>query len=178
MKPVPVDKIIQQLWFEEMPPGIKVYAIIDGARNEKIYPAVKECTLEWACLYLGKIAPELEQVAPYLVKLEKENPLTTQLAMEGWADHWGIYFWAPAELEDLRHHFRKFLTVSDESGKQFVFRYYDPRVFRAFLPTCLPAEAEALFGPVQEFIVPGKEPSALIRFRMEEGQLIQQQQTL
>jgi hypothetical protein len=169
-----VNKVKQQIWFEPMPPGVQVYALVDAARNEKIYPAVTGCTLEWECLYIGDIPIELQQVAPYLVQLHKDDSFTASLITDGWEDHWGIYMWAPAELADLKQHFRKFLTVADEAGKQLVFRYYDPRVFRAYLPTCTPAELDQMFGPVQEFIVPGPEEGTVLRFRVEEGQLVQQ----
>ncbi|HEY2380036.1 MAG TPA: DUF4123 domain-containing protein [Terriglobia bacterium] len=169
-----INKVSGQLWSDPMPPGMNVYAILDAARNEKIYPAVKACTLEWTSLYLGKVAPELEQVAPYLVKLQKDHPFTRKVIADGWTDHWGIYIWAPSELIELRQHLRKFLMVRDESGKDLVFRYYDPRVFRTYLPTCSADELDSLFGPIQEFIVSGQEPAALLRFRVEQGHLIQE----
>ena len=178
MNPGQVQKVTQQLWFEPMPPGVEVFALVDAARNERIFPAVSGCKLESECLYIGDIPFELKQVAPYLVQLQKDDPFTAALITDGWEDHWGIYMWAPAKLHDLQQHFRKFLTVTDEMGKQLVFRYYDPRVFRAYLPTCNAEELDQMFGPVQEFIVPGLEPSTAVRFRMEEGRLIQQKESV
>jgi hypothetical protein len=32
------------------------------------------------------------------------------------------------------------------------FRYYDPRVLNAYLPTCTPQELKAVFGPLQAVI--------------------------
>jgi hypothetical protein len=173
-----LDKVLQQLWAEPIPPGVRVYALADAARNEKVFPSVTGCQLKWDCLYIGEIPNELRQVAPYLVQLEKEDPFTASFITDGWEDHWGIFARAPVRLPDLHKHFRKFLTVVDESGKQLVFRFYDPRIFRAFLPSCTPEELEQIFGPVQEFIVPGQEPSTILRFRMEERRLIQQKDAL
>jgi hypothetical protein len=174
MKTIDTSKILAQLWPDPMPPGMQVYAILDAARNDKIHPAVTACSLEWTCLYLGNIPLELEQVAPYLVKLERDNPFTKRIVDEGWADHWGIFFWSPAEMADLRQHFRKFLVVKDESGKDLVFRYYDPRVFRAYLPTCTPEELDTIFGPVYEFTLSDRDPSGILRFRVEQGQLVKE----
>lgn len=157
-----------------MPPGMNVYVILDAARNPKVYPGVKSCALQWTSLYLGKIPTELEEVAPYLVKLSKNDPFTRTVIEEGWTDHWGIYMWAPSELIELRQHFRKFLMVKDENGKDLVFRYYDPRVFRTYVPTCTSAELESIFGPVHDFILAGQDPSTVLRFRVEQGQLIQE----
>ena len=178
MNPDQASKIAQQLWFDPMPPGVQVYAIVDAARNEKVYPSVTGCKLKWDCLYIGDIPMELKEVAPYLVQLQKDDTFTTSLINDGWEDHWGIYIWAPGELADLHRHFRKFLTAADERGKQLVFRYYDPRVFRAYLPTCNTQELEQIFGPVQEFILPAQDPSAALRFRIEAGKLVQQKVTL
>jgi len=46
----------------------------------------------------------------------------------------------------MRQHFRRFITVHDESGKPLLFRYYDPRVLRTFLPTCNAKELAEIFG--------------------------------
>ena len=53
-----------------------------------------------------------------------------------------------ATLEELRRHFRKFLKVEDPKGKSLIFRYYDPRVLRVYLPTCNAMELQTVFGPV------------------------------
>jgi hypothetical protein len=177
MTPDMANKIYRRLW-SPLAPGSRVYAIVDGARNEKVYPAVKDCVLNYKCLYIGNLPAELQQVAPYLVQLEKEDYFTANLVLNGWEDHWGIYFSASAQIENLHHHLRRFLTVVDETGKQLVFRYYDPRVLRVFLPTCNSSELNEMFGPVEEFIVPGQESSTLLRFRLEDGGLVQEKETL
>ncbi len=35
-----------------------------------------------------------------------------------------------------------------EQKAPLVFRYYDPRVLRVYLPTCSPAEFARFFGPI------------------------------
>jgi hypothetical protein len=42
------------------------------------------------------------------------------------------------------------------------FRYYDPRVLRAFLPTCNAGELKTLFGDVDQFFIESKEVGALL----------------
>ena len=44
-------------------------------------------------------------------------------------------------------------NVADEDGQTFFFRFYDPRVLRAFLPTCSPSQLTDFFGPVRAMIV-------------------------
>lgn len=53
----------------------------------------------------------------------------------------------------LRRHFRRFLRVTDEQGQPLMFRYYDPRVLRVYLPTCTAEELALVFGPVSAYLI-------------------------
>jgi hypothetical protein len=48
------------------------------------------------------------------------------------------------------------LRVETEDGQRLVFRYFDPRVLRVFLPVCTPAEKNDFFGPVYRFFIEGR----------------------
>src|SRR5262249_36003644 len=119
-----------------------VYALLDAARGERVYDAVRGCGRPFEPLYDGKLAPELAGVAPYLVELAADHPFTGQLLGEGWGDSWGCFLSAPVDLRGLRRHLRRFLKVRTENRKTLVFRYYDPRVLRLYLPTCTPGELD------------------------------------
>ena len=103
-------------------------------------------------------------VAPYLVKLEPKEPFTDWLLNEGWGVHWGIFLRSPTVLRALLDHFRSFHTIELPDQRTVLFRYYDPRVLRTFLPVCNAAELTTFFGPVQTFIVEGEASDAGIRF--------------
>jgi hypothetical protein len=47
---------------------------------------------------------------------------------------------------------RTLLRVRDEAGRTLLFRFYDPRVLRAYLPTCTATEWQSVFGPVHQLI--------------------------
>src|SRR5229473_4842430 len=140
--------IVSHLWCPDLPPEYKVWAILDGARDERIYSAVTHLAREKYCLYRGQLAPELVITAPYLVQLERDDALFNYVLQQGWGNSWGIFLRAKATGEELRRHLRRFLIVQDERGKQLIFRYYDPRVLRVYLPTCLPTELRTVFGPI------------------------------
>ncbi len=54
-----------------------------------------------------------------------------------------------ATRDALRRHWRKWLSVHPEKGRDLVmFRFQDPRVFAALAATLLPHEVEALMGPL------------------------------
>lgn len=143
---------------------MRTYALLDAARDERIYNAVLRADCEWACLYRGDAAVTMAAVAPYLVRLERESRFTQWLLEEGWGDSWGIYVLAPVPLDALRTHFRRFVFAQLPDGRNVYFRFYDPRVLRVFLPTCSEEESAQLFGPIERFIVEGDEPDQTLLF--------------
>jgi len=149
-----------------------VYAILDGASVEGLLDRLRQYEPESECLYRGELAPDLAEVAPYLVRLERESAFTDWVVDNGWGKHWGIFSMSSADLPTMRRHFRKFLTVHDSEGKPLVFRYYDPRVLRVYLPSCTSSELEAIFGPVTHYVVEGENPSDLLCFQFTRGGLI------
>ena len=163
MTPEQRELILQVLW----PPGDKaklsVWAILDCARDPKIYRALLESKLEFRCLYSGKLPRELEMVAPHLVELSPTNRLIGRWLDEGWGQAWGVFLKID-DAANLRHHLRKFLKVQDEDGRRLVFRYYDPRVLQAFLPTCTPDELQQIFGPIRCFVTENSKDANCLEF--------------
>jgi hypothetical protein len=147
---VPLRAVLQHLW----PHGDdeRTFAVLDGARDPIIQGAVQRSGLPYRCLYTGALDPALARAAPYVVQLERDAPFTRDLAGR-WGDAWGIFLRAPGGLAALHRHLRRFLRVQDERGRTLVFRYYDPRVLRPYLPTCTEAELDYVFGPVERFVV-------------------------
>jgi hypothetical protein len=84
---------------------------------------------------------------------------------EGWGKSWGIYLTSPAAMPDLRRHLQRFLTVKDGYGRNYIYRFYDPRVLRAALPTVSPQERARFFGPVGRMVVEDQNPGAVLEFR-------------
>ena len=160
--------VIQQLW--QPLPGEqdwKVFAVLDGARDERIYPRVIESALEHCCLYRGELEPDLAAAAPYLVQLEPDAPFTEWMMAQGWGDSWGIFAKAAASLPELRRHFRRFLMVYDPNGKPLYFRYYDPRVLRVYLPTCTVDELHTIFGPVRRYCLEDEDCNRMLEMRFD-----------
>jgi hypothetical protein len=151
------------------------FAVLDGASVPILLDKLAQWQPEYECLYRGEIKPDLAQVAPYLVRIEPETEFAQWVLSEGWGKHWGIFAIVEAGLRDMRQHFRRFLTVHDESGKPLLFRYYDPRVLRVYLPTCNAAELAEIFGPVACYVAEGEEPGTALRFELRAGELVQQE---
>jgi Domain of unknown function (DUF4123) len=148
-----------------------VFAVLDGASVPGLREKLHQARPESVCLYRGELAPDMAEVAPYLVRLERESEFTDWVLNQGWGNHWGIFVSTPSGLHALRQHFRRFLIVHDEKGKPMYFRFYDPRVLRTYLPTCNAQELAAIFGPVSFYALEGEEAGVLQRFRVAGGAL-------
>src|SRR5947207_14221108 len=143
-----------------------VFAVLDGASVPDLVKSLYEHEPEYCCLYRGVLAPDIATVAPYLVRLEPQDKFSEWLLAEGWGLHWGIFLHSVTVLRALRDHFREFHTVELPDQRIVLFRYYDPRVLRTFLPVCNAAELTTFFGPVQSFVVEGDTPEAGLQFSL------------
>jgi hypothetical protein len=158
--PPPTDALLAALF--PPPPADggappSVYAVLDGARDERIYRAVYDSRLEYECLFAGQLNYEISLAAPYLVHLDARAAFTRWLIEEGWGKSFGIFAWTRADIETMRRHFRRLLQVKDEQGRRLFFRYYDPRVLRLYLPTCDVGELREVLGPIGRLLAEGPE---------------------
>ena len=156
----------------------QVFTVLDGASIADLRLSLYRHRPEHECLYRGELAPDIAEVAPYLVRLEPNAAFTQWVLTQGWGQHWGIFAFASADLHTLRQHFRRFLTVYDPDGKPLLFRYYDPRVLRAYLPTCNGDELATVFGPVTCYLLEEEQPNTILRFRMLSGVLQQEKRQI
>ena len=170
-----IDKVASYLFSERK---TSTYAILDGASVEGLLDQLYKYEPEFECLYRGELQPDLAEVAPYLVKLDRESVFTDWVIENGWGKHWGVFAVTKADLPTLRRHFRRFLTVHNESGEPLVFRFYDPRVLAVYLTTCNAEELTAIFGPVLSFVLEGQVQEELLRYQTTNGTLSTQKKEL
>jgi len=141
------------------------FAVLDGASVPGLLEKLGQWRPEFVCLYRGELEPDLAEVAPYLVLLEPETEFAEWVISEGWGNHWGVFAISEVDLQAMRQHLRRLLTVYDESGKPLLFRFYDPRVLRTYIPTCNSEELAAIFGPVSAYILEDDDPARLLTFK-------------
>ncbi len=141
-----------------------LYAILDPTRSPRILGLLREAVEYSRSLYEGDEGDALWEAAPYIVDLpDKRSRLVKALVTEGLVRRWGIFIVSKRPFKDVRRHFRRFLMVQDETAERMYFRYYDPVVLRAFLPTCTPVQANEFFQEVDAFLVEG-DRGELLRF--------------
>jgi len=150
----------------------QLYVLLDAARHKSIYPMLMASKEEFTCLYNGETPLSLARVAPYLVKLNKQSLLLQRIFTEGLFESWGIFFISYATSKELKRHFQSLLKVKTDQGKVLYFRFYDPRVMRAYLPTCTKEELTSVFGPVKSFWIEEYEMGCLSIFQREEQKFL------
>jgi hypothetical protein len=159
--PTPRQPRLRDLLAKDFQP---LYALLDAAREPSVLKVILESKEEHQSLYEGPQGSQLAHFAPYLVRIPQKSPLLDTLAQQAWSKSWGVFVTCHMPLKELRTHFRHFLTVRLPDGSQVYFRYYDPRVLRLFLPTCLPEETAQFFGPVKHFLMEAEDPKLALHF--------------
>jgi hypothetical protein len=144
---------------QEEPPPVKVvaairehpgaaYAIIDAARAPNLLALLEQNAGRAVSLFDGTPLEKHREQAPYLVNFGEDETLLFTFVYGGWDGSAGIYLKSAAEFGALLVHLQRLLFAETEDGRRLLFRYYDPRVLRAYLPTCTAAEAAEFLGPV------------------------------
>ncbi|HEV7403998.1 MAG TPA: DUF4123 domain-containing protein [Chthoniobacteraceae bacterium] len=130
-----------------------VFALLDGARV-RLLPGLLEETpdVEYECLFPGETDPVELTRAPYLVRVKEDSEICRWLLDEGWGKSWGIYVLCRqgTELDPVLRDLRELLQARLPDGRVVRFRFFDPRVWRPFFPTCDARQVRRLFGRAVE----------------------------
>lgn len=143
------------------------FAVLDGARDERVHTATQNFTRH-DYLIDGVDDPALIRYAPRLVDLGPGPSQALRFLLDhGFGHSWGYFVHAKAGFRELRDHLAGLLDARLPDGRELRFRLFDPRVLRAYLPTCTPAELDAAFGPISAFWLEAAtpEPDQLVELR-------------
>jgi hypothetical protein len=103
--------------------------------------------------------PDMQEVAPYLVELREGDPFADWVIENGFGRHWGIVLRSRLEHDQARRRFRKLLFARGDDGDSLFFRFYDPRVFREFIPRCTEPDLWPWFDDVDCYLVEAGAPA-------------------
>lgn len=159
-----IDQVQEELFKNE---DVFVYAVIDGASCPELRFKIYDWQPTSSCLWSGKLEPDLEEVAPYMVMLEKNTEFTRWLIKEGFENHWNIYVTSKLESKAFRKQIRKLQLVRSPNGKTLLFRFYDPRVMEMFLPTCDDNQLKEVFTGIDFIAFSAYEGDALYTTRVD-----------
>lgn len=154
---------------------LQLYALVDGAQAFELAFAARLMGHPLYTLFSGDLAPATAPVGPLLVPLGEPSGFL-QRWVDGIGQHAGVLLESAADLDSLYAHLRHVFIATDEEGQEYFFRFYDPRVFRVFLPTCREEELREFFGPIDRWIaeadgVPGFATYALDNGRVVTGEI-------
>ncbi|MGH9402274.1 MAG: DUF4123 domain-containing protein [Terriglobia bacterium] len=141
-----------------------LFALLDAAREPSVLKVLVESREECQSLFEGPQGDQLAHFAPYLVRLAADSQMLDTLVNQAWGKNWGVYLTCDGSFAELRKHLQYFLRVTLDGHREAFFRYYDPRVLRLFLPTCLPEEIDQFFGPIRYYLMEDEKGGALLRF--------------
>jgi len=126
-----------------------LFALLDGSVVRQLPDFLEDEGVEHAPL-LPPASDEPEDItrATYLTRVELDSTTAEWIASSGWGAHWGIFIAAPAgtDFDDLLGHLREMAQVRLPDGRIVFFRFYDPRVWRTFLPSCDMPQQQHLFS--------------------------------
>lgn len=149
----------------------RLFALLDGASIEDLPMRLFEMNPVHRCLLRGNLEPDLAETAPYLIFLGREEAFTDWVLENCFGKHWGIFIDSTNSLNQLRRHFMSLLTVYNEKGDPMFFRFYDPRVINAYLPTCNAQELGKFFGPVGHYFAENKKTRSLEMYGIDQGSI-------
>lgn len=131
------------------------YAVIDTAQDERLYSLVRQCRTH-SCLFSGELSPTLVAASPYLVAIEDGEPLLGIWRSHGSGRNWGIMCASSASIDAVRKSLRRFLQAKLPDGMIALFRFYDPRVFRTYLPAATSEERAPWFETIGRYSLEGE----------------------
>ena len=167
--------------------GAPLFAVVDAGREGVAAGLLQPSRLRYQQLFASEAAGPSAAHIPVLVELGQASPAgvgkDTQIFLEtllraGLGKSWGIFCTSQSPFEDLLGHFRSFLLMRTREQVSMHFRFYDPRVLRAFLPACEPEELRAMFGPVGSYVVESERPDMMLAFSPGADRLITAQVSL
>ena len=165
--------------------GDRLYGVVDAAKDKELaFAAPKRFgqTIHW--LFAEGSGAHMLDVAPYLVPIGYRSRYPYEGS--GYLDLWarrlgtnaGILLITMADPKSLLDHLHELFRATDEDDHRYFFRFYDPRVLRAFIPACTAAEVKEFFGPVRHFLVETESPGHMVSFHAGRSELEVKEQTL
>ena len=152
--------------------GARVHAVVDGLIVPGMAAKLAAADVSgWDCLQRGALSAEAAERAAYIVELGPESQFTDWLltVATGVHPHWGVLLVSGQSLLAMRQHCRDLCSVIAADGERRNWRWYDPEVLDAMLPSLSAAQMDEVFGAGQSMVVVARD--AWTWHAMEQGVL-------
>jgi hypothetical protein len=141
------------LWARQ---GARVHAVLDGRVIPGLPTLLEKADLPgWDCLQRGALSAEAARQAPYLAELHEASPFTDWVLAEAAQIHpgWGLVMVSAQPMLAMREHCRNLDDVITPDGQRRPWRWYDPELLTALLPSFSPSQHDELFGAGQQIVL-------------------------
>lgn len=159
--------------------GGRVHAVIDGRVVPGLPALLQQAdTVGWDCLERGALSAEAMRQAAYLAELKPEAPFTEWLLTEATAAFtgWGLVMASQLPLLAMREHCRGLIDVTTPDGERHAWRWYDPELLAALLPSFSPSQHDEVFAAGQQIVM--LSPQAWTWHSLEQGVLASAERAL
>jgi hypothetical protein len=130
-----------------MAPGLRAYALLDGARRADLPGRLFDLGAEAVCLQGGRLDPVVAAVSPWLVALpDGATGPVWDLATEGLGAEDAVLLLSPLPPAALRRALRALILVTLPDGDGAALRLWDPRVLGAVMPVLTDEQRARLAG--------------------------------
>lgn len=165
--PPPIPESIFEILFNNEDGAC--FALLDAARLQHLPQILASTDLEYRCLFQGDAESELEDVAPWLVKLSPNDKFTRRL-LTGPNTKWGfwghdaaVFLRSHSDLLTVRKSFRRLTRLYDPGvGRWFYFRFYAAPTMRDMISGMEASRLHHFFDSAIRFIVPNGNDAVLI----------------
>ena len=172
-----VKQLISELFtlVDEMHFGAQLYAIVDTGIYREFIDIMDIEDPKRRILFKDPFIDEYENVAPYLLALNKNDPFTEDIITKGYGKPWMSFIVSRLDMPTLAFELRERINVySEQHGKEIIFRFYDPRNLKRYFKMLTMAEMMTLFQDINGLFayIDTEDFSKLNLFSTKESKLI------
>lgn len=150
--------------------GGKLYGVLDCAIDPSLYEHAVRLEPEWAVCLFERVVDRVRRASPWLVELSPSDPLSRAWRGAGWDKNWGVLLSSRADMKTVKLRLKRFTQARLPDGAgPVLFRFWDPRVLRVFLPTLEPEDAPDWFTDIDRWIAPSEDGKGSIRYSLKDG---------
>ena len=144
-------QLIAQLYslVDDMNFGATLYAIADAGIYRELIDVLDIDNPKHRILFKDTFVQEYENVAPYLISLDRDDAFTEKIITEGYGKTWLTFVISRQDMHTLAFDLRERINIySEKHEKEVIFRFYDPRNLERYFKMITEEEAQEFFTDI------------------------------
>jgi len=133
--------------------GAKLYAIVDAGIYREFIDVLDIENPKHRILFKDAFVQEYENVAPYIITLDRDDAFTEELITKGYGQTWLTFVVSRQDMPTLAFDLRERINIySEKHEKEVIFRFYDPRNIERYFKMLTEEEIQELFTDINGVI--------------------------